>query len=90
MESNNIISAPQITDFAGLYKDWTVNHTGSQRDFLLFMTTPSPEREEFLASLGDRVEIHNTGSVAEMVIAKALVKPLQPGTDAPVVITPMS
>lgn len=90
MESNNIISAPQITDFAGLYKDWIVNHTGSQRDFLLFMTTPSHEREEFLALLGDRVEIHNTGSVAEMVIAKAPVRPLQHGIDAPVVITPMS
>lgn len=79
MESNNIISAPQILDFTGLYKDWSANHTGSQRDFLQFMTTPSREREEFLLQLGDRVQTRNTGNIAEIVITQAPLKPLEPG-----------
>lgn len=90
MESNNIISAPQILDFAGLYKGWSANHTGSQRDFLLFMTTPSREREEFLLQLGDRVQTRNTGNIAEIVITKDLPETLDPAIKDPTVITPIS
>ena len=69
MESNNIIAAPGVADAAGLYDIWRVDHTGSLSTFYEFMTTPTPEREEFLLSVKSRISRRFNGNVVETVIA---------------------
>lgn len=68
MESNNIITAPQVDGVHIFYQVWKQNHTGSQKAFYEFMTTPSAEREEFINSLGEKVEHTFKGGVAEVIL----------------------
>lgn len=66
MERNNAISAPQIPDVASLYGEWQRVRVGSRADFFQFLTTPTAERETFLAS---RMTIHHiSGGVAAAVV----------------------
>lgn len=51
MEKNNTTIAPQTSDATSLYAAWKRNHNGSKEDFFTFMTTPSGERNRFLASV---------------------------------------
>ena len=68
MESNNIITAPQVNGIHLFYPKWLQNHFGSEKTFYEFMTTPSAEREEFINSLGEDVSITFTGGVAEVTL----------------------
>lgn len=68
MESNNIITAPQVDGVHIFYPMWQQNHTGSQKTFYEFMTTPSAEREEFINSLGENVAHTFNGGVAEVIL----------------------
>lgn len=52
MESNNIVSAPQVAEIEVFYGLWKHNHTGTLSDFYVFLTTPGIERDEFLAQHG--------------------------------------
>lgn len=72
METNSIITAPQIDGTHLAYEVWSRSHVGSVKQFLEFMTQPSAEREEFLASLGDCVTTSFTGNVAELTIKPML------------------
>lgn len=68
MESNNIITAPEVDGVHIFYEKWAQTHTGSVTSFYNFMTTPTPEREEFINSLGpDAVHTFN-GGVAEVIL----------------------
>lgn len=90
MDKNNIISAPQVNGFNSLYKKWQENHTGSKTVFLSFMTTPSREREEFIMSLGDRVDHKFSGLVVETTVIPSMsieTEPVDPGLDEPIIIT---
>lgn len=51
MKQNSIISAPQCKDVESLYKLWRQNHAASREDFYRFVTTPSVDRDSFLAPL---------------------------------------
>lgn len=64
MESNNIITAPQVEDAHYIYSFWQQTHTGSKKAFYEFMTTPSAEREEFIISLGNEVDYVFDGNMA--------------------------
>lgn len=57
MEQNNILLAPELTDSAQLYQIWLRNHCGSEYDFYRFMTTPSVERDAFMASVARDVDV---------------------------------
>ena len=49
MDKNNTTIAPQTNDASSLYDVW--KHKGNKEDFFAFMTTPSSERNRFLASV---------------------------------------
>lgn len=68
MESNNIITAPQVDGVHIFYPKWQQNHTGSQKAFYEFMTTPSVDRDEFINSLGDDVANAFNGGVVEVTL----------------------
>ena len=51
MESNNIITAPQLDSISYFYEIWSRSHVGSYDDFICFMTTPGAERDAFLSSI---------------------------------------
>lgn len=47
---SNIVTAPEIASQSSvLYQKWKEDHVGSQKDFYIFMTVPSVERDRFLA-----------------------------------------
>ena len=56
MKQNNVITAPQLKDVDSAYKSWRESHSGSLHDFYTFMTTPSPDRDSFVLSLGIGLE----------------------------------
>lgn len=66
MESESIITAPQVLDTASAYSLWHRTHEGGSDDFYRFMTTPSVERDAFVASAGESVTFN--GSVAATMI----------------------
>ena len=68
METNNIVTAPQIEDTDVTFGIWQRNHTGNYKAFFEFMTKPSQEREEFINSLGNSVVSEFNGSVAAVTI----------------------
>jgi hypothetical protein len=51
MNTNNIISAPQIADVSSALRKWQDAHAGSYNTFYAFMTTPGTERNEFINSM---------------------------------------
>ena len=57
MKELTITAAPQAYLTDTLYEAWMTGHTGTEEDFLRFMTVPSVDREVFLASIGHEVEI---------------------------------
>ncbi len=65
MESNNIVTAPQIRDVPGLLAHWKMTHAGGTDAFFRFMTPPSAWRAEFLAGCKAVYESH--GSVVSNV-----------------------
>lgn len=68
MESNNIITAPQVDGVEELFPKWKQNHIGTVNTFYEFMTTPSAEREEFIISVTAECKFAN--GVAEVVLRK--------------------
>lgn len=60
METNNIITAPQVADVNTLYKVWGETNVGDKEQFYKFLTTPSTERAEFINA--QHVEISFFGS----------------------------
>ena len=70
MESNNIVSAPEIIGCKKLYEIWSQNHLGNIDTFYEFITTPSVEREEFINSIGNLNYVFDN-SVAEIVLGNS-------------------
>lgn len=68
METNNIITAPQVDRVNELYAVWKQTHTGSLTTFYEFITTPSAERSEFIGSLPN-VERKFAGAIASITIS---------------------
>lgn len=66
MESNNIITAPEVDGVQAVYKVWSRYFLGTIEKFYEFMTTPSPERQEFMNFCGVRTLFK--GAVAETVL----------------------
>ena len=66
MEANNIVAAPQLSNATTAFQVWKRNHTGSLRAFYESMTTPGPERDEFI-TLFDQETAFN-GAVASRTI----------------------
>lgn len=66
METNNVITAPQLDGVEKVYKKWKENHTGSLKTFYTFITTPSPQRDDFINSL-EPVTVFN-GAVASVTV----------------------
>lgn len=44
-------TAPEITGYSRVFQAWKRTHLGNKEDFYKFLTSPSIEREEFLAGL---------------------------------------
>ncbi len=59
MDSNNIITAPQIKSVDKIYRLWRTGHTGSLRRFYAFMTSPTAERDRFVAECGSEADFDN-------------------------------
>lgn len=57
MNDVTITAAPQAYLADGLYEKWMETHTGTEEDFLRFLTDPSADRALFLASVGYETEI---------------------------------
>ena len=51
MEATTVPAAPQAYLTRKLYWKWLETHTGSEDDFLRFLTEPSVDRKTFLNSL---------------------------------------
>lgn len=51
-DSNNPVSAPQISDAEQCYKLWKKQYRGSMNDFYRFMVTPSAQRNRFINDAG--------------------------------------
>ncbi|MBD5237504.1 MAG: hypothetical protein HDS62_08260 [Bacteroidales bacterium] len=51
MKASNPITAPQIKEAAPLYRLWKGEQAKDENDFYEFITTPSRERDEFVAGL---------------------------------------
>lgn len=66
MESNNIVTAPQVAEVEEFYEFWKRNHTGSLSSFYEFMTTPTPERDEFLTQWEAKTVFN--GSIASVTL----------------------
>ncbi len=66
MESNNIVTAPQVAEVDEFFEFWQQNHTGSLQKFYEFITTPSAERDEYLTQWGAKTEFN--GSVATVTL----------------------
>lgn len=66
MESNNIVTAPQVAEVDEFFEFWQRNHIGSLNKFYEFMMTPTPERDEFLTQWGAKTEFN--GSVAAVTL----------------------
>lgn len=50
METDNILTAPQVMPVGALYEKWDQRDMSTLKDFYRFLTTPSPERSRFLDS----------------------------------------
>ena len=57
MNNVTITAAPQVRITDNLYSKWMETHTGSEDDFLRFLTVPSVERDVFLSSLECEIDI---------------------------------
>ena len=57
MNDVTITAAPQADLTEGLYEKWMETHTGTEEDFLRFLTLPSADRAHFLGSLECEVDI---------------------------------
>ena len=57
MNEVTITAAPQVYISDGLYWKWMESHTGSEEDFLRFLTSPSIERDAFLRSIDCEVRV---------------------------------
>jgi hypothetical protein len=66
MDSKNIITAPNVYDAADVLATWQKNNVGNEATFYEFMTTPSLERDEFVA--GMPTEETFVGSVVSVTI----------------------
>jgi hypothetical protein len=51
MDNKNIITAPNVYDMADVFATWQKTNVGNEATFYNFMTTPSLERDEFVASM---------------------------------------
>ncbi|WP_290150325.1 hypothetical protein [Muribaculum intestinale] len=71
METNNIVAAPQVEDFGEIYNIWKRNHIGNMDAFFDFMTTPTPDRDDFINSLSDNTSIDFNESVVAITIKEA-------------------
>lgn len=70
MDKNNVTTAPQVHDFFYFYEKWKRDHVGSEKTFYSFMTTPGPDRDEFMNSLAPEVSLDFRGAVAEVTLKK--------------------
>ncbi len=66
METNGILTAPQINDVAAVYAVWKEDHAGGLGTFYEFMTAPTIERDRFIASLRTTVEFSGQ-TVSEII-----------------------
>jgi hypothetical protein len=66
MDNKNIITAPNVYDTADVFAKWRNNNVGNEATFFEFMTTPSLERDEFVA--GMPTEETFVGSVVSVTI----------------------
>lgn len=51
MDSNSVITAPQLENAHAIYDVWRKNHVGTFESFYSFMTTPSVARDRFISQL---------------------------------------
>lgn len=57
---NNIVAAPVIADVNTLFDVWKSDNFGTLDDFYAFMTSPSVERDAFLAQRRHEVDFCDT------------------------------
>lgn len=65
METNNIVTAPQIVDIDAFFDTWKQSHTGTRATFFKFLTTPSIERDNFLNAFNNETSFN--GAVASTI-----------------------
>lgn len=69
---SNIVTAPEIASQSSvLYTKWKEDHVGSLKDFYIFMTVPSVERDRFLARF-DHQRLVNGAVVSNIITADEL------------------
>ena len=66
MENNNICTAPEIVDVDALFETWHNTRPGNRADFFRFMTTPSTERDKFIAEQG--IEFRSEGAAIVVIV----------------------
>lgn len=57
MKQTTLLAAPQVRLSDRLFGKWMETHTGTEDDFLRFLTAPSADRKDFLDSLDCDVRI---------------------------------
>lgn len=67
MESNNIILSPSVADVTAVYTEWRKCYTGSKNDFYRFMTTPSVDRDRFIAVL--EIDLAIVGNCSRFIVS---------------------
>lgn len=66
MESNNIVTAPQVAEVDEYYEFWLRDHSGSLSSFYDFMTTPTLARDEFLTQYEAKTQFN--GSIVSVTL----------------------
>lgn len=69
METDNVVTAPQIADIAACYGKWRQTHNGSLDYFVKFMTEPTVERDRFVDSSDPTIKF-NGSVLATTVLQK--------------------
>lgn len=65
MEHNNITAAPVVRITPGLYEAWHRSNHGTVSDFVIFLMTPSVDRDIFLSKLPGEMAV--VGSVVQVI-----------------------
>ena len=78
MISSNAVSAPQLNKGAFVYAAWSDKTGGTKEDFYKFLTTPSNERDEFLAGYDFEMSLSDRSLILTVKGLSATVSPVDP------------
>lgn len=68
METNNIVTAPQVINAQRLYAGWSTTNDGGLNEFYNLLTNPSASRSAFLSQHREELKTEFNGKVLAVTI----------------------